>query len=431
MIAALAAALLLAAGPGPGSIVGTVLTLDEAVKLARQGQPALRQARAATAVADARVGEAFAGFLPRLDASLGYLRASDNQAPSAFVTTRADSWSSSGSWKAAATASMTVWDSGTTLGRYQAASATATAQQATERATMAQVLLNVRTAFFAARARKDLVAVAEETLANQEAHLKQTEGFVSVGTRPQIDLAQARTDRANAEVSRIGAVAGYQTAKAQLNQAMGIEATTEFDVADDQLPAVEGEDSTIDLLVDEALKARPEVASLEAQLRAQEWVVTAARGGWWPSLGVSAGLTDAGPELTGKSLTWNWSAGATLSWNLFQGGMTRSLVREAEAGLENVRAQLASLRLQVRLDLEQARFAVSSARAKLVATEEALTNARERLRLAQGRYYAGSGSALEQADAQLQVTLASAQKVSAQYDLSSARAQLLVSLGRP
>ena len=76
---------------------------------------------------------------------------------------------------------MTVWDFGTTLGRYQAASATAAAQQASERATMAQVLLNVRTAFFAARARKDLVTVAEETLTNQEAHLKQTEGFVSVG----------------------------------------------------------------------------------------------------------------------------------------------------------------------------------------------------------------------------------------------------------
>jgi outer membrane protein len=427
MTAALATLLLLAAGASPGP----VLTLDEAVKLARQGQPSLRQARAATAVAEARRGEALAGFMPRLDTSLGYVRASSNQAPSLLTASRPDRWDGTGRWSASATASMTVWDFGTTLGRYQAASATATAQQATERASTAQVLLNVRTAFFAARARKDLVAVAEETLANQEAHLKQTEGFVSVGTRPQIDLAQARTDRANAEVSRIGAIASYQTAKAQLNQAMGLEATTAFDVADDQLAAVDGEDAGIEQLVDEALQARPEVASIDAQRRAGEASVTAARGGWWPTLGVNAGLTDSGRQLDGQALTWNWNAGATLSWNLFQGGMTRSLVREAEAGLENVRAQLASLRLQVRLELEQARFAVSSGRAKLVATEEALRNARERLRLAEGRYYAGSGSALEQGDAQLQVTLAAAQRVSAQYDLSAARAQLLAALGRP
>jgi len=419
MNAALLAALLLASGSGP------ILTLDEAVKLARQGQPALRVARAATAAAEARRGEALSGFLPRLDASLGYLRLSGN------LPGTAESWDSTGRWTASASASMVVWDFGTTLGRYQSASALATAQQASERATTAQVLYNVRNAYFAARARKDLVTVAEETLANQQAHLEQVEGFVSVGTRPEIDLAQARTDRANAEVTRIGAVANYQTAKAQLNQAMGIEASTEFDVANDQLPAVTGEDATLEQLVDEALKARPEVAAMEAQLRASEATVTAARGGWYPSLGVSAGMSDIGTGLKGPDATWNWSAGATLNWNLFQGGMTSSLVREAQAGVESVRADLASLRLQVRLDLEQARFAVASARAKLVATEEALTNARERLRLAEGRYYAGSGSALEQSDAQLQVTLAAAQRVGAEYELSTARAQLLVALGRP
>ncbi len=421
MTSLLVAALLLTAGAGP------VLTLDEAVKAARQGQPTLRQSRAASAASEARSDEARAGLLPRVDANLGYKRLSSNGA--AFAAP--DSWSSTGRWDAGVTASMTLWDFGGTIGRYRAAREAANAQQATERATTAQVLLGVRTAFFAARARKDLVAVAEKTLANQEAHLKQIQGFVEVGTRPEIDLAQARTDRANAEVTRIGAFANYQTAKAQLNQAMGIEASTEFDVADDQLPAVDGEDAAIDTLLEEGLKARPEVAALEAQQRAQESSVTSARGGWFPALGVSAGVNDTGPDITwGRSLTWNWSAGATLNWNLYQGGMTRALVREAEAGLEAVRSQLATLRLQVRLDLEQARFAVSSARAKLVATGEALAASRDRLRLAEGRYLAGSGSALELGDAQLQVTLAGAQRVGAEYDLSSARALLMVSLGR-
>jgi outer membrane protein len=421
MTTALVALLLLSAGAGP------VLTLDEAVAAARQGQPTLRQARAATAAAEARAGEARAGFLPRLDANLGYSRLSNNSS----ISSAPDSWDATGRWNAGVNASMTVWDFGGTTGRYRAAREAANAQQATERATTSQVLLNVKTAFFAARARKDLVTVAEETLANQEAHLQQIQGFVEVGTRPEIDLAQARTDRANAEVNRIGATANYQTAKAQLNQAMGIEASTDFDVANDQLPAVAGEDGSLETLFDEALKARPEVAALESQRRAQEAQVTAARGGWFPSLGVQAGINDTGPDIAdGRSLTWNWSAGATLNWNLFQGGLTNALVREAEAGLETVKAQLANQRLQVRLELEQARFAVSSARARLVATGEAMAASRERLRLAEGRYNAGSGSALELSDAQLQVTLAGAQQVGAEYDLASARAQLLVSLGR-
>ena len=124
------------------------------------------------------------------------------------------------------------------------------------------------------------------------------------------------------------------------------------------------------MLVDEALKARPEVAALEAQLRAQEATVTAARGGWFPSLGVSAGMNDIGTGLDGPDATWNWNAGATLNWNLFQGGMTSSLVREAQAGA-GVDAGRSWPRSGCRSGSSWSRPASpsASARAKLVATE--------------------------------------------------------------
>jgi outer membrane protein len=51
--------------------------------------------------------------------------------------------------------------------------------------------------------RKDLVRVARETLDNQVRRIRQIEGFVRVGTRPEIDLAEARTDEANARVQLI------------------------------------------------------------------------------------------------------------------------------------------------------------------------------------------------------------------------------------
>ena len=64
------------------------------------------------------------------------------------------------------------------------------------------------------------------------------------------------------------------------------------------------------------------------------------------------------------------------------------------------------------------------------ATEEAITSAREQLRLAEGRYAAGVGSGLELADAQLAMQDAAAQRVQAEYRLASARAQLLRALGQ-
>jgi len=66
----------------------------------------------------------------------------------------------------------------------------------------------------------------------------------------------------------------------------------------------------------------------------------------------------------------------------------------------------------------------------VLAADEAVTNAKERLRLAEGRYQAGVGSIIELGDAQVAATTAQAQKVQADYNVSTARAQLLNALGR-
>jgi outer membrane protein len=290
------------------------------------------------------------------------------------------------------------------------------------------VTLNVRQAFFNARAQKDLVHVAKDTLENQERHLKQIQGFVKVGARPDIDLAQARADRANAEVQLINASNAYANAKAQLNQAMGIEARLDYDVNDESFHPVEGEALTIDTLMSEALRARPEVAQIAEQLHAQERTIDAALGGWFPALAAQAGLTDQGPGL--GNLVWNWNVQIVLSWNVFQGFLTQQTVREARAGYDAIEAQVESLRLSIRLELEQAFLAVQAAKAAFVASHEALTNAKERLRLAESRYAIGVGNVIELGDAQVALTAAAGQEVGASYSVAIARAQLVKALGR-
>jgi outer membrane protein len=273
-----------------------------------------------------------------------------------------------------------------------------------------------------------MVGVARDNLANLEAHLRQIQAFVQEGTRAEIDLAQARTDQANGRVQLIKAQNGYETAKAQLNQAMGVEGPTDYDVADDALSAIDGEDQGLGPLLDEALHRRPDIAALDRQVRAQDLALSAVRGAYGPSLGVSTGITDEGTSL--RSTTWNWNAAATLTWNLFQGGLTRGKVAEARANLDSARAQRDQLRQQARLEVEEARLALRAAKASLDAAAEALVSARARLRLAEGRYRAGAGSGIELGDAQVASTSAAAQRVQAEYDLASARAQLVRALGR-
>jgi len=226
----------------------------------------------------------------------------------------------------------------------------------------------------------------------------------------------------------INAQNAYEGAKAQLNQTMGVELSTAYDVADESLPPVAGETESVDHLLERALVARPDFQSLLKTVEAQKLAVRAVKGAYGPTLGVSTGITEAGVAL--DAMTWNWNATATLNWPIFQGGLTKAQVSEGNANVLALEAQGDSLRLSIRLQIQQAQLAVTGAIAAKTAAEEVVKNAKERLQLAEGRYQTGVGSIIELGDAQVALTTAQAQEVQAEYNLSAARAQLMGALGQ-
>ena len=123
-----------------------------------------------------------------------------------------------------------------------------------------QVAFNARSAFFTARARKDLVGVARETLANQEKHLAQVQGFVEVGTHPEIDLSQAKADRATAAAAAHQRREQLRRRQGDAQQAMGVERSVDYDLVGRRAPPVEGEDAEVEALIDFAKQSRPEMA---------------------------------------------------------------------------------------------------------------------------------------------------------------------------
>jgi outer membrane protein len=272
------------------------------------------------------------------------------------------------------------------------------------------------------------VDVARQTLDDQNKHLMQVQGFVQVGTQPEVALAQQKAAVANARVQLITAQNTYETAKAQLNQAAGIMGGTDYDVGNEELPAVEDEDQPLDTLAAKALAARPEIVTFVREREAQEATLSSARGGYGPTLTANASATEQGTALDG--LVPNWAAGLALTWPLFQGGLTQGQVRQAEASLESIDAQKQLEELQVRLDVDTARLAVRAAKATIGAADDALASAREQLHLAEQRYATGVGGIIELYDAQVAFTSAAVQSVQARYGLASARAQLLAALGR-
>ncbi|HEY5240698.1 MAG TPA: TolC family protein [Polyangiaceae bacterium] len=416
-----------------------VLVLVEVERSALQVQPLLLAARANTNVALALAEQQRAPLLPQVIGSAAYTRETANiqprpgftsptGTPTAVVPGGSLFSTSYDYFQFGITATQLIYDFGQTSNKYDAAKLNAESQRYAEQTTRLTILLNVRRAYFAARANKELVDVAKETLDDQNKHLAQVQGMVTVGTQPPIALAQQKAAVANAVVQIIQAQNNYETSKAQLNQAAGMPGGTEYDVSDQDMPVVSDEDQPLETLMAKAVAARPEIATLIKQHDAAEATLSSAKGTYGPSIGAIGSVTDYGTNL--GQLVPDWAIGVTATWPLFQGGLTKGLVHQADANIEYVDSQKAVEELQVRLDVDSARLAVRAAKATTGAVEDALTSAREQLRLAEQRYATGVGNIIELNDAQVAYTTAAAQVVSARYTLATARAQFLAAMGR-
>lgn len=428
---------LAAAPPAPAAPASPAtpspLSLEQALRLAREHQPALKLARAQVEAARARADEARAPLLPQLSFASSWQRTTANfkakpgSLPKQFQISQEPSFDTFNYFTAGPQLTQEI-DFGANSDRWRSALAKAAGQAQTERALASQAALAVRQAYFNARGVEALVELARQTLASQERHLATVQGFVQMGSRPEIDLAQAKADRASAELQLIQAQGAAANARAQLDLAIGVETAAGAPLADEEMPRLAEEELPAKELLAQALAARPDLASLRSQLKAQQLALRSVQGGYLPTLEASTTATFAGTELS--NVSWNFAGQVALNWGLFQGGLVSAQAHEARANLAALQAQVEQLEQAIAAQLVEVRAGVSAAQAALGATGELLANSRERLRLAEGRYAAGSGSALELSDAQLAVSAAAAQRIQAQYALSLARAQLQAALGR-
>lgn len=430
-----AALLLAASSPLPARAEAQPLSLAEALRIARERSPVLKRASAQTDAADARADGSRAKLLPQLSGIAGYQRTTDNpvQRPGFGVLNpqpRYFNGKTNGvdSFNFQIVANQVIFDFGVTNETLKADRESARAEADNARAAILTTEYQVRNSFFLVRAQRALIHVAEYTLANQQKHLAQVEAFVEVGTRPEIDLAQARTDVANARVQLLSAQNAYASAKQNLKLVLGADPAVDYEVNDDTLEPLPEEDAALAQLFEQARASRPEFSAASRMLRAQELRTRAAKARFGPSLSATAAMSEQGIDL--RRLTWNAYAGATVTWPLVEGGAVVAAVHESEANRRALAADVLALEQRVRTELEQARLTLQAAKASLEAAADAQNAARARLQLAEGRYEAGVGNAIELGDAQLALTAADAQRVQFEYNLASARAQLLGALGK-
>jgi outer membrane protein TolC len=114
---------------------------------------------------------------------------------------------------------------------------------------------------------------------------------------------------------------------------------------------------------------------------------------------------------------------------VFEGGRVRARVSEAEAALEQRRAEAEDMRARVHYEVEEAFLDLSSAAARVDAASAAVNLAREQLRQSQDRFAAGVAGNIEVVQAQDALATSRDAYVSSVFDHNLAKASLARSLG--
>ena len=405
------------------------VTLERAVELAMQQQPQLRQQKASAEAALGRVDLARVARRPTVSLSASVTAGSKRVVcDQANVCTGGffDPTASSG---LAARADWLIYDFGQTRTAIRAAELSAEAAAATVSTAGLDIRTNVEVAYLEAVARQRLVQVAEATVKSEEVHLDQARRFVAAQAKDPIEVAQAQARAANARSTLAQAQSALAIALANLRAAIGwLDATRspvpagDWPVPPDQSPPELG------ALVQTARQHRPEIVQLDKQIAAAEANLQAAHYQRRPTLSATAS-TQWSPDTSDATPEPTWTAGLTLSWQLFDGGRAKAEQRIARANVAGAQAQRDALLVSLTSQLELARSQIGAHLANVTASAEAVTAARAQLQLADARYTQGLGSQIELADAQTAITTAEGNQVQAQWQLADAWAQLRRAIG--
>ncbi len=425
-------ALALAGGVAAAQPSGTqeTVTLERAVELAIQQQPQLRQQRAAALAAQGRVDLARVARRPTVSLSAsvaaGSGRIACDQATGACTGGFFDPSVSSG---LGARADWLIYDFGQTRVNIRAAELSAEATAAAVGTSSLDIRTNVEVAYLEAVARQRLVRVAEATVKSEELHLDQARKFVAAQAKDPIEVAQAPARAANARSALAQAQSALAIALANLRAAIGWLDPTRSPVPEDSWP-VPPEQPPPDLgaLVQTTRQHRPELVQLEKLIEAAEANLLSAQYSRRPTLSATAS-TQWSPDTSDATPEPTWSAGLTLSWQLFDGGRAKAEQRIARANVTGAEAQRDALLVALTSQLELARSQIAANQVNVQASAEAVTSARAQLQLAEARYTQGLGSQIELADAQQAITTAEGNLVLAQWQLAEAWAQLRRAIG--
>jgi outer membrane protein TolC len=263
-------------------------------------------------------------------------------------------------------------------------------------------------------------------VANAQAVYNQAEVRRTAGTNARIDVMRTLVEL-ETQKQRLNALeADFRKQKLSLARAIGLPLDRDYSLAEPlSATAVPVPDAAE--AVGRAIQNRADIRAAEAQVAAAERVAAAAHGERLPSLTLSGDYGVLGPSPVQNHGVFSVTGAVNLP--VWTGGRIRADIEQAQAALDQRKAELADQRGRVEQEVRTALIELETALGQVQLAENNRSYAAETLREARDRFNLGVGTTVEVVQAQEQVASAESDSVSSLLSLDLARLTLSRALG--
>ncbi len=275
-----------------------------------------------------------------------------------------------------------------------------------------------------------IVDVRQATVKHMDNTLQTTDRKYQQGSASEFDLITARVRLANSRPPLIKAANRVDILKTILAKEMGRE---------DQDYEIEGSldftpfNGELDDLNRLGLEYRPLIEQITLQEEIMEQNLNASSSGYQPSLSLFATYEGEQPQYgvpPENRFEFEWTAGAALKWNIFDGLMTPGRVKEARGQYEQARIETRDTRRTVLLSIKQAYLDLKAAEKAIDSHRETVGQADKAYQIARIRWENGVSTSLELTESELNLSESSImlQEALAYYRIALAKLERAIGL---
>jgi len=397
-------------------------TLDRCIDYAIQNNIQIRQSDIAAQTRDVDLNSARSNRLPGVSAS-----ASQSWSFGRSLTidnTYANTNTASTSFSVGA--DMTLFAGGRISGNIENAKLGLEAAKSDLERIRDDVRVEVAQAFIQIVYNRSILDVARNQVTIDSMQVERLTELAAIGKASNAEVSSQKATLAQSQLSVTQAQNNLSMSILTLTQLLELPSPEGFDVIQPDADAIEFSipDSPEDIYA-QALEIKPAIKSEEIRLQQANNSIDIAKGGYYPTLSLSAGAgtgyytsSNRTADNFGSQMKNNFGphVGLNLSIPIFSRNNNRNSVRSAQLNMMNQEMQLDNVKKQLYKEIQQAYYNAVASKTRYESSQEVETSAQESFELVQAKYEGGKASITEFNESKNRLVTAQADVIKYRYE---------------